>query len=279
MRTVNASIFLFAALSLTGAHAAALPTVSRRQVSTVQCPPTDTDGVSLSGSLNTRQVADTVVCSYDTSLGPRTCTYSAADGTLAPGGAPSCPTNANGSSSSSAPASASAPAESSSASASVTITCPDTDTDGVSVSGTSTTNVLSCSYDTSLGPRTCVYAASGTLTPGGAPSCPPNAISDPLSDPSSAAPSAPASGTPSSSASSALSSPAPSSAASPAKPSSSSSAVPSKAANNAQASASPSPSAKPAKSGALHVDAGVPAVLLGYQRCFGYEDEDVRMRT
>ncbi|KAJ7144613.1 hypothetical protein C8R44DRAFT_725534 [Mycena epipterygia] len=124
MRTFNTSLFLFTALAFT--HAAALPTNYRRQASAsstssapasssssssfasldFQCPPTDTDGVSLSG--NTVD-GDILTCSYDTSLGPRTCSYALEDrnqvieqdGAQSNATASSCPPNADPSSGSS----------------------------------------------------------------------------------------------------------------------------------------------------------------------------------
>ncbi|KAJ6535531.1 hypothetical protein B0H19DRAFT_1383073 [Mycena capillaripes] len=209
MRPFNASLFLFAALTFT--HAAALPTNYRRQGGSpsasasasaasssatssldFQCPPTDTDGVSLSG--NTVD-GDILTCSYDTSLGPRTCSYALEngnqvieqDGSMSGSVPPSCPLQADpssASSSASATSTASASASSSSASSSrFDFQCPPTDTDGVSLSGNSIEGFnLTCSYDTSMGPRTCNYALQngglineqdGSTPP---PSCPPNAV-------------------------------------------------------------------------------------------------------
>ncbi|KAJ6535537.1 hypothetical protein B0H19DRAFT_1183708 [Mycena capillaripes] len=206
MRTLNASLFLFTALTFT--HAAALPTGNHRRQdgspsasasassSDFQCPPTDTDGVSLSGNfINGLHIT----CSYDTILDTITCNYALQngglineqDGSTPP---PSCPPDADsrdGSSSASATSTASASASSSSISSSFDFHCPSVDKDGVSLSGDSIDGFnLTCSYDTSLGPRDCPYALQngglisdqdGSTPP---PSCPPHA--DPRDGSSSA---------------------------------------------------------------------------------------------
>ncbi|KAJ7861384.1 hypothetical protein B0H14DRAFT_2575976 [Mycena olivaceomarginata] len=157
------------------------------------CPPTDTDGVSLS---NSTVEGDILTCSYDTSLGPRTCDYTLQngrqvteqDGSTGDAAPPSCPPNADpsdGSSSASATSTASTSASSSAASSSVDFLCPPTDTDGVSLSNSTVEgDILTCSYDTSLGPRTCNYALQngsqvieqdGSTGDAAPPSCPPNA--------------------------------------------------------------------------------------------------------
>ncbi|KAF7344915.1 hypothetical protein MVEN_01653900 [Mycena venus] len=153
-----------------------------------ECPRTDTDGVSLSG--NTID-GDIITCFYNSTV----CSYALEngnqvieqDGSMSGAAPPSCPPNADPSSTSSsasATSTASASASTSSAS-SVDFKCPPTDTDGVSLSNSTVEgDILTCSYDTSLGPRTCDYTLQngsqvieqdGSMSGAAPPSCPPNA--------------------------------------------------------------------------------------------------------
>ncbi|KAJ7091764.1 hypothetical protein C8R44DRAFT_860981 [Mycena epipterygia] len=167
-----------------------------------KCPPTDNDGVSLSNSTLDSSGLD-LTCSYDTSLGPRTCLYSEEDGGgLAENGS-SIPSSClpladtvNGSSSASATSTASTSASSSTAPP-PDFKCPPTDNDGVTLSNSTLDSSgldLTCSYDTSMGPWTCVYSEEAHVFPqdGGGlaengssipSSCPP--LADPVSGSSS----------------------------------------------------------------------------------------------